>query len=1354
MSNSILRLDIVGRGPNLRHYDHAIVCDAGWNTDTTLDGAVLLKTTAKLRHVRIHLEFCGYVETRWEASDCTVLAKNSPSGEYQITRTGRVFQRVEDVLYDSKEPLLPNPTGGSLAFPFTLNLPKNQMPPTFNSVGGSIQYSLKCSIFFQEGLKLLKSTREVDVPVLVSIPESAKIKLLESSSQLTHQVPESFEKVGYSLQIPRRIVVLGDSLEVNLAITSTPGDTRLRYMSASLRPVISYLNQDSVGAHARIPRALSEMSQSFPLVKVGGPTGVATIYRRLLFLVDPELAQPSLESPLISVKTIFRLDITVDNSETPNVTFELPIIVVPPVRQHSLQQASSEPSQQSDRQYAHMFGSTAKPVSALDSYRISVDSRRQLGYSSPRLSSITTPILLGGNPSLASRGSGGRSSALSFRSRAFTASISSSSAVPSLTSSTLTYITNRGISSAPSLAQSVQAAAVAANASVPSPPSSSSIHPQTHFDKAAMIVSDTAMDVDSDQSNVYPATLFLPSEALLSEEESSDNGLDESSPAMSSASSSAGFDTSEVPQMDTGANLVQIYEKPSEAWSIRMVADWVGVLGASPAVVQCFIDQAIDGSVLMTLSDDDLKNELGVTVFGLRRKILMQLDRNRVAGRGSTKPSPDGGIALEGGWDVESTLDAAVVLAVNGTLKNPRIHAELRGYSETRWEGPNRLAAKAESPWYKVSRTGKLFLHNSIIVHESRMPITPNANGTPATFPFSFTMPKKNLPPSFETICGGVSYFIKIMFTFTEQGKFMKSTREYVVPVTITVPERAILKMLSIPSPFSHSAPPSDEKVGFTVKFPKKVVAIGEALQIEVTITSTPNMIRLRSLYACLKVVASYRNEQDVAHSVFSQPLAETTRGLNLARVGGSHGGDPVKMRLSLPVEAEAGAKASIESPLVSLRTMLRLQLVTDDSDTPNTSLEFPVLVLPAVTNQTLRSPSGSNSSPFLSPSVDPADLYLSPTMFPGMQPRTSFSVVSEPGTLVPTLDLPASGFASDAIATAAFSWDDPDGSLKRGPNSPPSSMYSVSPPPVQSPEMSPLRNNSNKNIHHPVSFKLGETAHSTRSAGNNSQSTTQTVRPVQSAPILNAQQSQSPLTFSSILSSQTPTAQLPHPALTGTMYKGPHYPPELPERLPTPPPTYEDPLVDFLERDNVDSHGLSEDHIFSNDAAARQQQLEREVLAPEISRFLSEFEEKNQLRTKIDTPPSAKLADTVTETMTVLQVSATTTHDDPTSLSFGSLPSADSSLASPLAAAAAATHPVTSQLPASPLDWTVEMVGRWVRGFTSEETAMLFLRHEIDGTVLMTLSADDLKTELDIQMLGTRRKISMAIDKLRLSLV
>ncbi|KAJ3251109.1 hypothetical protein HDU77_006138 [Chytriomyces hyalinus] len=716
-----------------------------------------------------------------------------------------------------------------------------------------------------------------------------------------------------------------------------------------------------------------------------------------------------------------------------------------------------------------------------------------------------------------------------------------------------------------------------------------------------------------------------------------------------------------------------------------------------------------------------------------------------VTGLGSTKPAPEGGIALEGGWDVDSTLDAAVVLAVNGTLKNPRIHAELRGYSETRWEGPNRLAAKAESPWYKVSRTGKLFLHNVVVVHESRQSITPNnENGTPVTFPFSFVLPKKNLPPSFETICGGVSYFIKIMFTFTEQGKFMKSTREHVVPITISVPERAILKMLSIPSPFSHSVPLSDEKVGFTVKFPKKVVAIGEALQVEVTITSTPNMIRLRSLYACLKVVASYRNEQDVSHSVFSRPVAETTRGLNLARVGGTHGGEPIKLRLSLPVEEEAGAKASIESPLVTLRTMLRLQLVTDDSDTPNTSLEFPVLVLPSVANQTSKSPSRSISSPFLNP--DSADLYLSPTMFPVMQPRTSFSLVSEPGTLVPSLDLPASGFASDAIAMAAFSWDDPDASLKRGPNSPPfsdtqSSMFSPSPP-VLSPEMSPLRNN---NIHHPVSFKLGETAHSTRSAVSNSQSTTASVRPVQSAPILNAQQSQSPLTFSSILSMQTPTAQLPHPVPTPIMYKGPHYPPELPERLPTPPPTYEDPLVDFLDRDSMESHRLSEDHIFSIDAAARQQQHERKMLDPEISQFLSEFEEKSS-----GTPTLPKMMDTIVDAMTVLQVSAAVTRDDPSSLSVGSV---DSSLASPLAAAAAAVTPVTPQLPASPLDWTVEMVARWVRGFTSEETAMLFLRHEIDGSVLMTLSADDLKTELDIQTLGTRRKISMAIDKLRLSL-
>ncbi|KAJ3032188.1 UNVERIFIED_CONTAM: hypothetical protein HDU68_000027 [Siphonaria sp. JEL0065] len=68
---------------------------------------------------------------------------------------------------------------------------------------------------------------------------------------------------------------------------------------------------------------------------------------------------------------------------------------------------------------------------------------------------------------------------------------------------------------------------------------------------------------------------------------------------------------------------------PDESWSVMMVAEWVKQKGATDDIVRAFVDQDIDGSVLMSLSGEDLKNELGVLSFGLRRKILLAIEKSK-----------------------------------------------------------------------------------------------------------------------------------------------------------------------------------------------------------------------------------------------------------------------------------------------------------------------------------------------------------------------------------------------------------------------------------------------------------------------------------------------------------------------------------------------------------------------------------------------------------------------------------------------------------------------------------------------------------------------------------------------------
>ncbi|KAJ3069056.1 hypothetical protein HDU98_007851 [Podochytrium sp. JEL0797] len=326
VSSYIQSFQVVGKGANLTP-DGRIIVDGGWGVESQLDGAVLLRLSKPLKSVRIQIEFRGYCETCWEGP--LRLAVKPESSGYKINRAGRIFQNMVEIVYESDDTLNPNPIGGNLAFPFTFNLSKNQLPPSYSTVHGSIQYYIKCTILTQEGMRLLRSSYETETAVTIRMPESAKTKLLESPSQIFHQAAATGDKVAYSVQIPRRILVVGETLELNLGITETPGDARLRMFNASLRTVASYLAIDNTGAQAPIPRPLSEMSQSFPLIKIGGEDGTEPLMRRLFLLVDPEIAQPSIESALISVKTVLRLEIILDDSETPNVHYEIPIVLVP-----------------------------------------------------------------------------------------------------------------------------------------------------------------------------------------------------------------------------------------------------------------------------------------------------------------------------------------------------------------------------------------------------------------------------------------------------------------------------------------------------------------------------------------------------------------------------------------------------------------------------------------------------------------------------------------------------------------------------------------------------------------------------------------------------------------------------------------------------------------------------------------------------------------------------------------------------------------------------------------------------------------------------------------------------------------
>ncbi|KAI8617898.1 hypothetical protein BC830DRAFT_54473 [Chytriomyces sp. MP71] len=308
----------------------AFFVEAGSNSDGACEGFVTFKLASKLKSPKILLEFRGHIESRWEYGGR--LAQKLETPTYKVNRVSKTFQRIGQVLHESKDTMLPSPMGDALTFPFHIALPKKNMPPTYESNSGCIHYSLKCSILYADGL-MSKGTKEVEVPIFMQMPEMAKISLLTAPNEVMHQADPSADKCAFNIQLPTRCAVIGDALEVNLGILQTPGNTKLRLFRASLRLNATYTDdQENKTGQAKFPRPLSELSQSFPLVKVGGMGGVDPIYNKFHLAVDPEMAQASFESVLISVKTILRVDIVLDNSEAPNILLEIPIIILPQLK--------------------------------------------------------------------------------------------------------------------------------------------------------------------------------------------------------------------------------------------------------------------------------------------------------------------------------------------------------------------------------------------------------------------------------------------------------------------------------------------------------------------------------------------------------------------------------------------------------------------------------------------------------------------------------------------------------------------------------------------------------------------------------------------------------------------------------------------------------------------------------------------------------------------------------------------------------------------------------------------------------------------------------------------------------------
>ncbi|KAI8607062.1 hypothetical protein BC830DRAFT_1175733 [Chytriomyces sp. MP71] len=89
-------------------------------------------------------------------------------------------------------------------------------------------------------------------------------------------------------------------------------------------------------------------------------------------------------------------------------------------------------------------------------------------------------------------------------------------------------------------------------------------------------------------------------------------------------------------EVNAGLAAMQVSEKsggsrvPLSEWNIDHVTEWILAipsLDSAEEVARLFKAQEIDGSVLLELSEDDLKNEIGITHLARRRKVIGAIQR-------------------------------------------------------------------------------------------------------------------------------------------------------------------------------------------------------------------------------------------------------------------------------------------------------------------------------------------------------------------------------------------------------------------------------------------------------------------------------------------------------------------------------------------------------------------------------------------------------------------------------------------------------------------------------------------------------------------------------------------------------
>ncbi|KAJ3049102.1 hypothetical protein HK097_009877 [Rhizophlyctis rosea] len=326
--------------PSCKGEKGEFIVEGGWGEERKCSGTIdlVMKKAAKEAKLTVELRgFCQYIQKSGPANDVAVLGGGLSSQAHQSET--KVLCKLEQVIFDAREAhetRTLNSEAKIFKFPFTIDLPTSNLPPSYDDGKCKVSYRLTARLQWSS---MGKQVKEYDSVVKVVMPREARRKLLAGQRPVTvtnneqmidenASLRSSKEDFKYEITMQRRVVSPNDVIPCQVRLMDMPMDVRNRIsrVTASLKCTRRYSSAKGGSTDVSTSATITE------LIGIGHPSDMVNAeWQRGMVLNAPAKLEPTLETPVLTVKYVVNFSIFTEmGGQKPLTAIEVPIVVVPP----------------------------------------------------------------------------------------------------------------------------------------------------------------------------------------------------------------------------------------------------------------------------------------------------------------------------------------------------------------------------------------------------------------------------------------------------------------------------------------------------------------------------------------------------------------------------------------------------------------------------------------------------------------------------------------------------------------------------------------------------------------------------------------------------------------------------------------------------------------------------------------------------------------------------------------------------------------------------------------------------------------------------------------------------------------